>query len=221
MFGFAGETDMPSSIRLKDDDRILFIGDSITDAERHRQAYAPLGFGYVHFVGNLLSAKYPRLDLKLVNTGVSGDTVRELADRWERDCLAHEPDVLSVLIGINDVWRSTLEPDREASSWEQYEVTYDQLLLKAEGQCHCQIVLMEPFMFCSNPLDPVFTRLGPYLEVVRRLAARHHAVLVPLQRTISEEIVHVPAERWSQDMVHPYLWAHAWIAQRWLESTNL
>jgi hypothetical protein len=80
---------------------------------------------------------------------------------------------------------------------------------------------MEPFLFCSNPSDPVFKTLGPYLEAVRRLAARHHAVLVPLQQKIDEQIRDVPAAKWSEDMVHPFVWAHAWIAQRWLEATDL
>ncbi|MBN1508220.1 MAG: hypothetical protein JW955_15330 [Sedimentisphaerales bacterium] len=83
---------MKSGLRLKASDTIVFIGDSITDAERYRQAYRPLGYGYVHFVGNLLWARHPELNLSIINTGVSGDTIRDMAQRWDRDCIAHRPE---------------------------------------------------------------------------------------------------------------------------------
>ena len=214
---------MQLTIHLHADDTIVFIGDSITAAERHRQAYRPLGYGYVHFAGNFLLAGYPQLNLNIVNSGVNGDTLLDLKDRWERDCLAHRPNVLSVLIGINDVWRLAMQPDlaEAAARPDEYELTYDQLLARAKQQCNCRLVLMEPFMFRRDPRDQVFQSLMPYVEVARRLAARHDAVMVSLQREIDREIAEVPPEKWSQDSVHPYLWAHAWIAQRWLEATGL
>jgi len=217
------EIGMPRTIRLRGNDTIVFIGDSITAADRHRQAYGPLGFGYVHFAGNLLLARNPGLNLKIVNTGISGDTVIDLKDRWQRDCIIHRPNVLSVLVGINDVWRRAMEPDaaERAASPAEFEVTYGQLLVQAKERCQCQLVLMEPFLFCRDREDEVFRTLVPYLEAVRALAQKHEAVLVPLQQEIDRCIGEIPPEKWSQDGVHPYLWAHAWIAQRWLEATGL
>jgi lysophospholipase L1-like esterase len=214
---------MLQAIRLSTNDTIVFIGDSITAADRHRQAYRPLGFGYVHFAGNFLLARNPALNLNIANTGISGDTVLDLKDRWQRDCIAHRPNVLSILIGINDVWRRTMEPDmaESAASPAEFEVTYDQLLAQAEGQCRCRLILMEPFLFCRDREDEVFRALVPYLEVVRILAKQHEAVLVPLQREIDRQIAEIPPERWSEDTVHPYLWAHAWIAHQWLRATGL
>jgi lysophospholipase L1-like esterase len=214
---------MQQTIRLKANDTIVFIGDSITAADRHRQAYRPLGFGYVHFAGNLLLARNPALDLRIVNTGISGDTVIDLKDRWQRDCIAQRPNVLSVLVGINDVWRRAMEPDmaERAARPAEFEITYEQLLARAKGQCECQLVLMEPFLFCRDRENEVSRTLVPYLEAVRRLAKKHEAVIVPLQREIDRQIVETPPERWSQDTVHPYLWAHAWIAQQWLNATGL
>jgi len=72
---------------LKQGCSIVFIGDSITDAERDLPAYQPFGFGYVHFVANYLLAKYPQLNPSIINTGMGGDTIRDLAGRWERDCI--------------------------------------------------------------------------------------------------------------------------------------
>ncbi len=214
---------MERTIRLKKDDTVVFIGDSITAADRHRQAYSPLGFGYVHFAGNLLLARNAALDLEIVNTGVSGDTVIDLRDRWQSDCIAHRPNILSILVGINDVWRRTMEPDtaERAASPADFELTYDQLLAQARRQSRCQLILMEPFLFCRDRESEVFRTLMPYLEVVRILAKKHEAVLVPLQSQIDRLIVEIPPKRWSEDGVHPYLWAHAWIAQQWLDATGL
>ncbi len=214
---------MQRKLRLEPDDTIVFIGDSITAAERHRQVYQPLGFGYVHFAGNFLLAKYPALNLRIVNRGVSGDTVIDLKSRWPTDCIAHRPNVLSVLIGINDVWRRTMEPDLapNAAGPDKYEVTYDQLLAQAKERCGCRLVLMEPFLFCRDRGNEVYRALMPYLEAVRRVATRHEAVLVPLQRHIDRQILEIAREKWSEDTVHPYLWARAWIAQQWFDATGL
>jgi lysophospholipase L1-like esterase len=215
------EVNMESKIELRPNDTIVFIGDSITDADRRRPAYRPFGYGYVHFVANTLLARYAELNLNIVNTGISGDTVVELERRWQRDCLDHRPDVLSVLIGVNDVWRlytGTASPACVGA--DEYEVTYSRLLLRARQECECRIVLMEPFMFCDDTENVVFKVLAGYIEAVRRLAQRFGAVLVPLQSRIDEVIGRVPPDRWSVDMVHPHVWAHAWIAQQWLVSTG-
>jgi acyl-CoA thioesterase-1 len=215
--------DMQQAIRLRANDTIVFIGDSITAADRHRQAYSPLGFGYVHFVGNFLLARNPTLNLKVVNTGVSGDTVIDLKDRWQRDCIDHRPKVLSILVGINDVWRRATEPDMadRAANPAEFEVTYEQLLAQVKEQCGCQLILMEPFLFCRDRENEVYRTLVPYLEAVRRLAKKHGAAIVPLQREIDRDMMEIPSEKWSEDTVHPYLWAHAWIAQQWFYATGL
>jgi lysophospholipase L1-like esterase len=214
---------MNTVLHLKARDTIVFIGDSITDAERHRQTYQPLGFGYVHFAGNLLWAKHPELSLSIINTGVSGDTIRDMEHRWEKDCIAHRPNVVSILVGINDVWQLAMEPAlaRTAASLNEYEVTFNELLPRTRQRGDCRFVLMEPFMFCRDPDNVVLKALRPYIDVVRRLAAKYDAVLVPLQQEIDRRIAEIPQEKWSADMVHPYLWAHAWIALRWLEATGL
>jgi lysophospholipase L1-like esterase len=214
---------MVSAIRLRANDTIVFIGDSITSADRHRQAYAPLGFGYVHFAANLLMARHPALNLHIVNTGISGDTVLDMERRWQKDCIAHHPNVLSVLVGINDVWQLTMNPGsaQTASTPDQYEITFDQLLARAREACDCRLVLMEPFLFCLDPHSEILRALMPYVEIVRRLASKHGAVQVPMQAQIARLIGEIPPEKWSADMVHPCLWAHAWIAQQWLEATGL
>ena len=130
---------------------------------------------------------------------------------------------MSVLIGINDVWHMVSDPNASeyAAAPAQYELTLNQLLLEVTKRYNCQIVLMEPFLFCVNEEDAMLSLLQPYVAVVRELATRHNATLVPLQKQIDQTIVEVPPAKWSQDMVHPYQWAHAWIAQHWRTATGL
>lgn len=212
---------MKNSIVLKANQTILFIGDSITDAGRNEPAYRPLGCGYVHFTANYLLAKYPELNLRIINTGISGNTIRDLQKRWKKDCLNYQPDIVSILIGINDIWRLHENQPDEAVGIEEYLSTYRQLLGELKNEKDRQLILIEPFMFCDEPDNPMFRDLAGYIKVTRALADEFDAVLLPLQEAIDEKIKTVKPEKWSEDMVHPLLWAHSWISQRWLESTKL
>lgn len=214
---------MQRKIELKPGQTIVFIGDSITDMGRSQPAYRPLGFGYVHFVGNLLLAKYPQLNLNIINTGISGNTVRDLKNRWEKDCLKHKPDILSILIGINDLWRQYGESEEISAAVypDEYESTYRQLLSLVKQKSNSQLVLIEPFMFCDDKENEIFKDLRTYIRIVHNLAEEFGAVLVPLQSRIGEQIRQIPPEKWSDDSVHPYTWAHTWIGLQWLEATGL
>lgn len=208
-----------AAIEFKANQKILFIGDSITDAGRREAAYAPLGNGYVYFAANFLTAKYPELNLTIENRGISGDTTREMRARWQQDCIDLRPDVLSVMIGINDLWRN-FKPIKEAHKTpvaaEEYEPNLRRMLSEAVEQCGSRLILMEPFYFCRDPNDPMYRDLPAYLDIVRSLAAEYNAVLVPLQQAYEKIKDRVPESKWADDRVHPYPWAHAWIARNWL-----
>ncbi len=208
---------------MRPNQTILFIGDSITDADRNRQCYKPFGFGYVHFVAYMLLAKYPAYNLNIINRGINGNTITDLKKRWQRDCIEHKPDILSVLIGVNDVCRQFggMFESRRAVFAEEYESTYRRLLDEVKQECNSRLVICEPFMFCDDLSNPVFGQLRRYVETVRRIAADFDAVLVPLQELIDEQLSTVASEKWSDDTVHPHIWAHTWIAQQWLLSTGL
>ena len=214
---------MKSKIELKPNQTIVFIGDSITDADRMSAAYKPFGTGYVHFTANALLAKYPQLNLNIINSGVGGSTVLNMRDRWEKDCIGLKPDILSVMIGVNDLWRQYREPHRlpDAVFPDEYEVTYRQLLLEAKQKTHCKMILMEPFMFCGDANNAMLRNLQNYIRIVHKLAEEFDAVLVPVQKYVDKIIGKVESKRWSEDMVHPYMWAHCWISQGWLEATGL
>jgi acyl-CoA thioesterase I len=212
---------MAGRIELKPNQRIVFIGDSITDAGRLMRAYRPLGYGYVRFIANHLWSKYPQFDLDIVNTGINGDSIRDLQQRWQQDCLDYQPDILSILIGINDVCRQYKQSTHEAAFIDEYESTFKRMLSQTKAKSDCRFVLMEPFLFCDDKKLAEYRTLKKYIDVVQRLAEQFDAMLVPLQALIDEKIKQISPNKWSDDMVHPYLWAHSWIARRWLEATGL
>jgi lysophospholipase L1-like esterase len=212
---------MRTKIELKPSVSVVFIGDSITDAGRLEAAYKPFGYGYVHFVAYRLLVKYPEYNLNIINTGISGNTIRDLDYRWEKDCLNHKPDILSILIGINDVFRQYTDRHDEAVLLDEYQLTYKRLLSLVKEENNCRLILIEPFMFCDDKANPAYRALQQYIHAVRALAEEFDAVLVPLQELINKKVRKVPPEEFSDDMVHPYVWAHAWIAEQWLEATKL
>ena len=208
---------MVDKITLKPDMKVLFTGDSITDCGRgflHR-----FGTGYVRQVVRTLEREHPSLKLVVRNTGISGHTTRDLLRRWQGDCIDVRPDVLSILIGINDLWRCHAEP--EDLPWavfpEESEANYRVMLDRVKEDLSCQIILIEPFMFDINTDNAMFAGLGVYREVVARLAKEYGAVLLGLQSMIDAEIVGTDIMRWSNDLVHPSNWAHQWIAEKWLD----
>ncbi len=183
---------MQPKIVLKPSQTIVFIGDSITDMGRSQLAYRPLGAGFVHFVGNLLLAKHPQFNLNIINTGISGNTIRDLKNRWAKDCLEHKPDILSVLIAINDLCRQYGEPKKMPAAVypDEYESTYRQLLSlvsaeravagRVKQKFNSQLVLIEPFMFCDDQKNKIFQDLQVHIRIVHHLAKEFDAVLVPL-----------------------------------------
>jgi lysophospholipase L1-like esterase len=210
---------MTENIAFESGRLILFIGDSITDTQRRETPYAPLGQGYVHFTANLLAARYPRLNLTFENRGISGDTTRALKKRWQQDCLQLNPGVVSIMIGINDLWRRFAEaPEMQQAHVppDEYRANLHWMLSQVKEHGCSRIILMEPFYFCANPTDPMYLELDRYLRVVRELAGEFDALLVPIQQAYEALKNDVPEERWSRDRVHPYTWAHAWIARQWL-----
>lgn len=149
-------------------EKIVFIGDSITDCGRRTPEYGPYGQGYVSLVRALLQARYPAHGLTIVNKGIGGNTICDLAGRWQEDVLAEEPDWLSVKVGINDVGRLIIGNLTDHVPLDEYEATYRSLLGQTPAVANGKLILMEPYVI-EPPLqgDPA-TISGLSLADVQR-----------------------------------------------------
>lgn len=198
---------------------LLFIGDSITDCGRREDA-ARLGNGYVWILHNFLRARYPELELTISNRGVSGDTTRHLAARWQKDVIDRQPDWLSVGIGINDVWRAFGDNLNEAVPLPEYEATLRRLLDWALLETPARLILIEPYMIEPDQSRPMRREMDRYGSVVRRLAGDYGALLVPAQAAFDRVLKHTSPGDWSDDQIHPNAAGHTVIAVEFLRAVG-
>jgi lysophospholipase L1-like esterase len=198
------------------DQRIVFIGDSITDCGR-RDVRAPYGDGYMSLVRALVTARFPATPLTWVNRGVGGDTVRDLAARWERDAVGERPDWLVVMIGINDVWRAFMGRPDEAVPLPEYEATLRTLLRRAVDATGCRLLLADAYFIEPDRTDPQRAESDRYVAAVGRLAAEFGAPHVATQRAFDDVLKVSPPALWADDRVHPGLPGHAVIADAFID----
>jgi len=187
--------------------RILFQGDSITDGNRGRSADPNhiLGHGYVFIIAARHGAAFPALRLDFLNRGVSGNTVLDLEKRWQKDTLDLKPDVLSILIGVNDEGRGV--------PLDQYEQVYDKILAQAKAaNPNLKLVLCAPFV---KPTGKVSEGIRKRQEIVAKLARKHGAALVQFQPVFDEAAKRAPADYWIWDSVHPTYRGHQLMADEW------
>ncbi|MFW8745274.1 SGNH/GDSL hydrolase family protein [Mesorhizobium japonicum] len=191
----------------------MFIGDSITDAGR-RDDPEGLGHGWVRMVAADLAQQGD--DRPIVNTGVGGDRVRDLRSRWKRDALDHDPEVLTVYVGINDTWRRYAADD--PTSVDDFEADYRHILQRAHDSVSPGLILVEPFV---APVTSEQRRWGEEdldakAAVVRRLASEFGAAFVPLGRVMADAVEQYGARAVAEDGVHPTELGATLIAGAWL-----
>ena len=198
---------------------VLFQGDSITDAGRDRNDPANLGTGYAMMAAAWFSAKFPSLNVKWANRGISGDRVKDLRGRWDEDARQLGPTWVSILIGINDTWRAFDEND--PTSIDGYYEDLRKILKTTQKKMDANIILMEPFLL-PVPEDRKAWRkdLDPRIHAVRELAREFGALLVPLDGIFSEASMHREEKYWAEDGVHPTMAGHALIARSWLRAVR-
>lgn len=208
-------------LQLSRDSRVLFIGDSITDADWREDPEA-LGKGYVRAVREHLCARDPSNAPIVLNRGISGNKIGDLQKRWQRDVIELRPDVLSVFIGVNDVWHGLI-PGREGTVPAVFEQVYRSLLRQTRELLPAvRIVLCEPSaLWLTEPPD-AHDQLRPYADIVRRVAAEHDvSALVPLYQAFTVARKAREDIAWTTDGVHPTSVGHALIARAWLQATGL
>ncbi len=149
--------------------KLVFIGDSITDCGRRGEVHAPYGNGYVHLARAFLVARYPELGLEILNWGISGNTVRDLAARWEQDVVAEQPDWLSIKIGINDVWRLLANRLDQHVPLDEYATTLRSLLDRTKEATSARLILVEPYVIAPPVTGEAALVTGLALADVQRL----------------------------------------------------
>ncbi len=212
----------PGAPVIKSGDTILFQGDSITDAGRKRELtdrvnnQEAFGNGYAWMAASALLVSQPEMKLKFFNRGVSGNKVYQLAERWQAECLDLKPNVLSLLIGVNDIWH-TLGGNYQGTV-EIYENDYVALLKRTkEALPDVKLVICEPFVLkCGAVNDKWFPEFDGYRAAARRIAEQFGAVFVPFQTMFDLAVEYAPPEHWAGDGVHPSptgaaLMSHAWL----------
>ncbi len=209
---------------LEANDLILFQGDSITDAGRGRDGLhrnGNLGQGYAQMTAATLLADHPTLALGFLNRGISGDRVTSLMARWKADCLNLKPTVVSILIGINDIWHEF--GTGTGTSIEKYSRYYRELLQDTRDALpDVRLVLCEPFVTrCGVVGAPWLPVLKEQQDIVRQLVGDFGAKHVPFQTMFDAACNEAPADYWAGDGVHPSLAGHQRMARLWIESIGM
>lgn len=209
-------------MKLSCNDKLVMIGDSITDCDRKRPVgeglFEGLGRGYVSLVNAQITSVYPELAIRVANVGSSGNTTRDLQDRWQTDVLDLNPDWLSIMIGTNDVWRQYDQPTITESHVyiDEYEATLRSLINETlpilKG-----LILMTPFYIEPNRNDAMRSTMDQYSQVVRRLAEEYGAVFVDTQAAFDRLMIHIYPATIAWDRVHPSTVGHMAIARAFLQ----
>ena len=199
---------------------VLFTGDSITDCNR-RGSDAPLGNGYVSMVADLVLARLPDYNIRWINTGISGNNVRDLFDRWTDDVITHQPDWVSVMIGINDLnlWLSNV-PGRSVSPAE-YADLYHRVLTRIRAESSAKLVLLDSFYISTDHhsgsyRNRVLSHLPEYLSTVAKLVEEFGAYHVRYHEMFQRLLQTQPPDRFCPEPVHPHRSGHLLMACEWL-----
>jgi len=211
-------------IKLQKDHIILFQGDSITDSGRNREDASfntarNLGTGYPLLAGAALLNKYEAFSLKIFNKGISGNKVFQLAERWDKDCLELKPDVLSILIGVNDIWHKLT--GNYNGTVDIYKKDYTTLLERTfKALPNVKLIICEPFAVKGVKAvdDTWYPEFDEYREASREIARQYKASFIPFQSIFDEAQKRAPGSYWTGDGVHPTLAGAQLMAKAWMKA---
>lgn len=211
---------------LKPDSVIVFQGDSITDAGRVKEKQAPnstacFGSGYALLAGAYILNNYAARNFTIYNRGISGNKVFQLADRWQRDCFDLKPQVLSILIGVNDFWHKL--NGKYDGTVEKYETEFRQLLsLTTKMLPEVRLVIGEPFAVLGGTAvdEKWFPEFDLYRASAKKLAEEFNAIFIPYHTIFTEAQNYAPGRFWTGDGVHPSMSGISLMAEAWLKAVK-
>lgn len=202
---------------------IVFQGDSITDAGRNYDRSLPandgMGQGYAFMVMSSLRCREPEKDWQVYNRGISGHRVVDLYARWKIDTVNLKPDILSILIGVNDTWHEF--ESHNGVEVPRYAQFYRMLLEWTRKELpDTKLVLLEPFVFPFGAAGADWVpEINERRAVVKALAEEFKTVFIPTQTLLNDALAKAPQEYWLRDGVHPTSAGHALIADAWIKAT--
>ena len=203
---------------------VLFQGDSITDSGRDRRSQnnandpRAMGTGYVLLAASQLLDEYSKVKPKIYNRGISGNKVFQLAERWDADCIALKPGIVSILVGVNDYWH--ISKHGYEGTVETYEKDYRALLQRTRRELpEVTLVVCEPFVLRCGEVDQSwFPAFDGYRAAAKKVAAECKATFVPFQSIFDKATRSAPAQYWAADGVHPTLAGAHLMAKAWLST---
>ena len=181
--------------------KVLFQGDSITDWGRNREDYHNLGDGYPKFAAEAIKNRHPEEEFEFINLGISGNQTIDLVNRWKEDCIELQPDVVSIMIGINDVWHRA--DNREWLPNEKFEENYRFILNEIKTKTHAKIIMIEPYLLPVPDKEFFREDLDPKIGIVRKLAREFADEYIPTDGIFAARSVHAAPTAWAYDGVHP------------------
>ncbi len=183
--------------------RILFQGDSITDAGRDKRNFFDLGRGYPRYAAEALREAFPEKELEFINLGIGGNRTSQLFDRLYPDGISLEPDIISILIGVNDVWHRYAE-NPVLTSDEQIELNYRSILTSLRKYTKAKIVMLAPYVLDTEDKAEIKADVAKILPIIRSLAKEFADVYIPLDELFEEAMKKQPyPQYYSADGVHP------------------
>ena len=211
---------------INENDIVLFQGDSITDWGRDKNKSMPndfgaLGSGYVLLTAADMLREYASKNLKIYNKGVSGNKVFQLAERWDTDTIAIKPNVLSIMVGVNDYWHTITSGYK--GTLDTYRTDYKKLLERTQQALPgVKLIIAEAFAMKNVKAvnDSWYPAFDGYRQVAREMADEFGAAFIPYQSVMDEALKLAPATYWSLDGVHPTPAGASLMAQAWLKAVK-
>jgi lysophospholipase L1-like esterase len=196
--------------------KILFQGDSITDAGRNRSDIHNLGNGYPIYTAKVIKAAFPDIDFEFINLGISGNRAENLRDRWTADAIEIQPDVISILIGINDTWHRAANKDWMSNDY--FDGCYRGILERLKKETKAKIIILEQFLLPVADKEFFHVDLDPKIQITRKLAREYADVFVPLDGLFAAASVGTAPTEFAADGVHPTAKGAQFIAGHYLEA---
>lgn len=209
-----------SNLLFESGDKVLFIGDSITDCGR-RGDHAPYGHGYVRKITELITAKYPERTITYVNKGIGGDIVEGLENRWDTDVIDEKPNWLSVKIGINNANRQLNQGVSNEDYLPEWEKCYQRILNRVKNELDAQLFLFEIFYIEEDVENPRELPIDEYNACIHRLTEEFEARLIRTNEAFDRAVAARPGALWTtQDAVHPNAEGHTLMALEFLKTAG-